>query len=77
MPGLVGIASELVGYPKQDANIIQRLLGTTIIATTMETATVIAQRLHYSRKIVTLAGDVISTGGSFTGEHIVRRIMES
>lgn len=67
MPGLVGIASELVGYPKQDANIIQRLLGTTIIATTMEAATAIAQRLHYSRKIVTLAGDVISTGGSFTG----------
>lgn len=66
-PGIIGIASELVTYAEQDERIIHRLLGTTIIAATMKDATALAKKLHYSKKIVTLAGDVINAGGAYTG----------
>ena len=66
--GFKGIASELV-ESKTDHNItaaINYLLGSVLIVDTIENAMAISQRIGRYR-IVTLDGDVVSSGGSMTG----------
>ncbi|SEK84249.1 condensin subunit Smc [Carnobacterium iners] len=65
--GFIGIASEVVGYPKEISSIIQNLLGTTIVARDLESANSIAKMIQFSYRVVTLEGDVMNAGGSMTG----------
>lgn len=55
------------------SNIIDYVLGRTLVAKDMDSALKIAKKLKYSFKIVTLEGEVINTGGSLTGGSIKHR----
>ncbi len=65
--GFVGVASDLVKYQSVYNNIVKNLLGTTIIARDMDVAGVIARKINYKYKIVTLDGELLHVGGSLTG----------
>lgn len=65
--GYEGIASELVECEDKYKGIIRFVLGRCAIVEDIDTATVIAKRHGYKFKIVTLDGQVINAGGSFTG----------
>lgn len=65
--GYVGIASELVSFDERYTNVISNLLGRTAIFDTLDNATICAKRNGYRFRIVTLDGQVINAGGSFTG----------
>lgn len=63
----VGIASDLVRYESTYDNIIKNQLGTTIIATDIDSANAIARKINYKYRIVTLDGELLHVGGSLTG----------
>lgn len=65
--GYEGIASELVDCDEKYRGIIRFVLGRCAIIEDIDTATVIAKKHGYKFKIVTLDGQVINAGGSFTG----------
>ncbi len=68
--GFVGIASELVSYDKKYDGIVKYLLGRTVIADNIDSAARIAKSGGYRYKVVSLDGQVINSGGSFTGGSI-------
>ena len=65
--GYVAVASSIITYDKKFSGIIASLLGRIVIAEDIDSATNIAKRYGYKFKIVTLDGQVINAGGSFTG----------
>lgn len=65
--GYIDIASNLVAFDPKFKPIIESLLGRIVIVDDIDTATVIAQKNGYRFRIVTLDGQVINAGGSFTG----------
>lgn len=65
--GYEGIASELVECDEKYKGIIRFILGRCAIIEDIDTATVIAKKYGYKFKAVTLDGQVINAGGSFTG----------
>ena len=71
--GFEGIASELVGFDDTYRNIIGNLLGTTVVVDDISTATVIGKKYGYRFRIVTLDGQVVNAGGSFTGGSQISR----
>ena len=65
--GYVAVASELVGCDGKFSEIVSGLLGRTMIFDTVDHATVMAKSLRYRVRAVTLDGQQINVGGSFTG----------
>ena len=65
--GYVGIASELCSTDQKYENILSNLLGRIVIAEDLSAASAIAKRYGYRFMVVTLDGQVINAGGSFTG----------
>ncbi len=65
--GFEGIASELVQYDDEYAEIVKYLLGTTAVVDDIDTAAYIGKRYGNKFRIVTLDGQVVNAGGSFTG----------
>lgn len=65
--GFEGIASELVECADEYAQIISYLLGLTAVVDDIDTATVIGKKYGYKFRIVTLDGQLVNSGGSFTG----------
>lgn len=65
--GYVNLASNLVQYDKKYIEIINSLLGRTVVADDLDSAVVIAKKYSYHFKVVTLDGQVINAGGSMTG----------
>jgi chromosome segregation protein len=65
--GYMGLGHELIDFDKKYGGIIKSLLGRTAIAEDIDTATYLAKKYGYKFKIVTLDGQVINAGGSFTG----------
>ena len=65
--GFVGIASELVESDGKYRNVIENLLGRTVIVSDMDAAIAMAQKYKNRFKIVTLDGQVMNPGGSMTG----------
>ncbi len=70
--GFVGIASDLVETDNKYKEIVKYLLGGTLVAEDIDTATTIAKKYDYRIKIVTLDGQVINPGGSLTGGSLVK-----
>ena len=65
--GAVGLAESLVSYDPYYENVIKNLLGNTLIADTIGSATEISKKYPRAFKIVTLDGDTIATSGAMTG----------
>ena len=70
--GFVAVASELVRTDEKYSEIIKNLLGLTVIADDIDSASDIAKRYGYKFKIVTLDGQVVNAGGSYTGGSVSR-----
>ncbi len=65
--GFVNIAAALVKYDGKYKEVINSLLGRTVVAEDLDAAVVIAKKYSYRFKIVTLDGQIINAGGSMTG----------
>lgn len=70
--GYIGIASELASYDKKFAPVFGNLLGRTVVAETIDDAIAIAKSAGYRFRIVTLDGQQVNAGGSFTGGSQIR-----
>ncbi len=70
--GFVALAVDIVGFDKKFEGIFASLLGRIVIAEDIDTAAVIAKKYGYKFRIVTLDGQVINAGGSFTGGSAAR-----
>ncbi len=70
--GFVGVASQLCSCEPKFNNILGSLLGRIVIADDLNSATAIAKKYSYKFKIVTLDGQVVNAGGSFTGGSLNR-----
>ena len=66
-PEFIDVASSLVRYESTYDNIIKNHLGTTIIVKDIDSANVIARKINYKYRIVTLEGELLHVGGSLTG----------
>ena len=67
MPGFVGRADTLVEVDQKYRSIIEFLLLRTLVFENIDTASEAAKKVGYRVKMVTLDGQVINSGGSFTG----------
>ncbi|MCM1335429.1 MAG: chromosome segregation protein SMC [Bacteroides sp.] len=65
--GFEGLGSELVRCDPEYLGIVRSVLGKTAVADDINTATRIAKKYGYRFRIITLDGQVINAGGSFTG----------
>ncbi len=65
--GFVALAVDLVEFDPKLTGIYNSLLGRIAVAEDIDSATLIAKRYGYKFRIVTLDGQVINAGGSFTG----------
>jgi chromosome segregation protein len=65
--GFVAVASALVECDEQYRGIVRSLLGRILIAKDIDSANKIAKAMNFRYRIVTLDGQVINAGGSFTG----------
>ncbi len=74
MPGFIGIASELAKFDKKFEGVVNDLLGRTVIADTIDSASAIARKSGFKIKIVTLDGQVINAGGSYTGGSSAQKV---
>ena len=74
MPGCIGVASELVQCAPEYRNIIENLLGRTIIADNLDHGIPIMRAGGHSFRLVTLEGDVMHSGGSMTGGSAQSRV---
>ena len=64
---ILGLGSELISYDNKYKNIMEYLLGRTIIVKDLKDGIVAAKRFNYRYRIVTIEGDIINAGGSMTG----------
>ena len=65
--GYIGVADSLVESDAKFKNVLSSLLGRTVVFDSIDHATVMAKALHYRVRAVTLDGQQINVGGSFTG----------
>ena len=72
MQGYVGRADTLVKSDSEYRSIIELLLIRTVVFDNIDNASVAAKKLRYKVKLVTLDGQVINAGGSFTGGSVKR-----
>lgn len=63
----IGIASELVSFDSKYKNIIENVLGRTIVIENMDQAIKFARETNHKYKVVTLDGEILNPGGSLTG----------
>ncbi len=66
-PGFEGVASDLVGCDVKFSDIRSALLGRTVVFDNIDNAVYCARKFGYKIRIVTLDGQQINAGGSFTG----------
>ena len=72
MPGCLGVASELISYSPEYRGIMENLLGRTVIAKDLDSGIPIMRAGRHAFRLVTLAGDVMHSGGSMTGGTAVK-----
>ncbi|MFR1357330.1 MAG: chromosome segregation protein SMC [Ruthenibacterium lactatiformans] len=61
------LASSLVTYDEKYANIVSSLLGRIVVVDDINEASRTARALDYRNRVVTVDGQVVNAGGSFTG----------
>ncbi len=67
MKGFVSIASRLIRCDEKYRGAVRSLLGRTIVATDIDSANEIARKTGFKLRVITLDGQLINAGGSFTG----------
>ncbi len=65
--GFVAVADTLVKCDERFRGVVSNLLGRTVVFDNIDNATVMAKQLNYRVRAVTLDGQQINVGGSFTG----------
>ncbi len=65
--GVIGIASEQIGYDKALAPVISNLLGRTVIVRDMDAGIALSRQNKWAFRVATLQGDILSPGGSMSG----------
>ena len=65
--GYVAVADTLVSCDDRYRSVLSSLLGRTLVFDTIDNATAMAKALKYRVRVVTLDGQQINVGGSFTG----------
>lgn len=65
--GIIGVASKLVQTEPMFQSLVTFLLGRILVARDMESALAAAKKYHYSYRIVTLDGELLTPGGAMTG----------
>ena len=71
--GYIAVADELVGSDAKFRDVLSGLLGRTLIFDNIDNATVMAKALGYKVRAVTLDGQQINVGGSFTGGSVKQK----
>ena len=71
--GYIAVADELVQSDAKFSQILSGLLGRTVIFDTIDNAVAMAKDLKYKVKAVTLDGQQINVGGSFTGGSVKQK----
>ena len=67
MPGCLGVASEMISFAPEYRGVMENLLGRTVIAEDLDSGIPIMRAGRHAFRLVTLAGDVMHSGGSMTG----------
>ncbi|MCR5228106.1 MAG: chromosome segregation protein SMC [Eubacterium sp.] len=65
--GVIGVASQLVNTDKKYQNIIESLLGRSIVVDNIDNAIKISKKYNQSLRLVTPTGELINPGGAMTG----------
>lgn len=66
-PGVVGLASTLVSAEPRYKELVQFLLGKTVVADNIDHAIALARKYRQSLRIVTKDGELLNPGGSMSG----------
>ena len=70
--GYIGIADELVAAEAKFSNLLSSLLGRTLVFDTLDNASAMVKKVGNKVKVVTLDGQIINAGGSYTGGSVKR-----
>jgi len=73
MKGCLGVASELCGFNEAYRPVMENLLGRTVVAEDLDSGIQIMRAGNHAFRLVTLAGDVMHSGGGMTGGSIRQR----
>jgi len=65
--GFINIASQAIHVDTDYQNVVENLLGNTIVVDELKNANELARKIRYRIRIVTLEGDIVNPGGSMTG----------
>lgn len=65
--GFIGIATDLASYDEKYSAIFAQQLGTTLVVDTLNNANILAKKLQFRYRLITLEGDVVHRGGSMSG----------
>ncbi len=71
--GYIAVADELVGCEGKFSEILSGLLGRTLVFDTLDNASAMARALNHRVKAVTLDGQQINVGGSYTGGSVKQK----
>ncbi|MGN8885888.1 chromosome segregation protein SMC [Blautia sp. HCP28S3_G10] len=66
-PGVIGTADTLVQADAQYSQLVQYLLGRTLVIDNIDHAIAIGKKYHHSLRMVTTEGESLNPGGSMTG----------
>lgn len=72
LPEGARVASSLVEYDLRYENVVSNLLGRILVVEDLDDASRVARQMGYRNRIVTLDGQIINAGGSFTGGSLSR-----
>ena len=70
--GYIGRADLLFDFDPKFSEVMRSILGRTLIFDTLDNASVMAREQKYHVKVVTLDGQIINAGGSYTGGSVRR-----
>ena len=65
--GVIELASSLVESERKYQNLVSQLLGRSVVVDHIDHAIALARKYHYSLRIVTLGGELLTPGGAMTG----------
>ncbi len=72
MYGYIGVAPELITCENKYKEIVNYLLGNTVVCEDLDSAVAISKKFGYRFKTVSLDGQVVNAGGSLTGGSLIK-----